>query len=108
LKRDALRLYREIWVQERRDWKILTRGREKPQDNSKIELAQSIYSLFPERSRLADKMAITRPLTPDEMWAALGDLHTLCLRGSDVFHLPGSCLSIGTCPVENCQRRMHG
>ncbi|KIW11740.1 hypothetical protein PV08_09012 [Exophiala spinifera] len=108
LKRDALRLYQETWVQQRRDWKILTRGKETAQDNSKTELAQSIYKLFPERGRLADKMTTTRLLTSDEMWAALDDLHTLCLRSSDVFYLPGSRPSNDACPVENCQCRMHG
>jgi hypothetical protein len=53
-------------------------------------------------------MATTRPLTSDEMWAALVDLHTLYLQGSDVFYLPGLRPSNGACPVENCQRRMHG
>lgn len=106
LKRDALRLYQETWVQERRDWKILTRGKEVAEDNSKTELAQSIYKLFPERGRLAEKMASTSPLTTDEMWAALRDLHTLCLREPNVLYLPGSRPVDGACPVKRCQRRM--
>jgi hypothetical protein len=103
LKRDALRLYQETWVQERRDWKVLTRGKEVVQDNSKTELAQSIYKLFPERGRLAQKMACTSPLTTDEMWAALRDLHTLCLREPKVLYLPGSHPIDGACPVKRCQ-----
>lgn len=106
LKRDALRLYQETWVQERRDWKILTRGKEVVQDKSKTEMARSIYKLFPERGRLAQKMAYTSPLTTDEMWAALRDLHTLCLREPEVLYLPGSHPIDGACPVERCQRPM--
>lgn len=106
LKRDALRLYQETWVQERRDWKILTRGKEVAEDNSKTELAQSIHKLFPERGRLAEKMASTSPLTTDEMWAALRDLHTLCLREPNVLYLPGSRPVDGACPVKRCERRM--
>ena len=106
LKQDTRRLYQETWVQERRDWKILTRGKEAAEDNSKTELAQSVYKLFPERGRLAEKMVATYPLATDEMWAALRDLHTLCLRDSDVLYLPGSRGVDDACPVRRCQRPM--
>lgn len=106
LKRDALRLYQETWIQERRDWKILTRGREVAQDNSKTELSQGVYKLFPERGRLAQKMALTRPLKSDEMWDSLQDLHTLCLQDSNVLYLPGSRPLDGACPVKCCRRQM--
>ena len=99
LKRDAKRLYQETWVQERRDWKTLTRGKEVAKDNSKTELAPSIYKLFPERGRLAEKMASTHPLTADQMCAALRDLHTLSLRDSNVLYLRGSRPIDGACPV---------
>lgn len=45
---------------------------------------------FPERRRLAEKMSCTDALSLDEMWAALGDLHSLCCRDSDALCLPGS------------------
>lgn len=107
LKRDALRLYQETWVQERRDWKILTRGKEVAQDRSKTELAQDIYKLFPERGRLAERMASTHPLSSDEMWDALGDVRALCLQDSNVLYLPGSRPVDGACPVKACQRQMN-
>lgn len=37
LKQDALRQYQENWVRERRDWKILTRGKEVATDNCKTD-----------------------------------------------------------------------
>jgi hypothetical protein len=52
----ALRLFQETWVQEHRDWKTLTRGKEVAQDDSETELAQDIYKSFPERGRLAERM----------------------------------------------------
>ena len=108
LKRDARRLYQETWLQERRDWTVLTRGKEAAEDNSKTEMAPGVYKLFPERGRLAEKMAATCPLATDEMWAALADLHVLCLRDSDMLYLPGSRAINGVCPAELCQRQMKG
>jgi hypothetical protein len=49
MKSKALRQYQEHWVRERRDWKILTRGRGVVKDK-----------LIPERGRLAQKMAADR------------------------------------------------
>ena len=105
LKKDALDLYQDCWIQERRDWIVQSRGREKAQDESKTELAPSIYKLFPERGRLAQAMASTHALPAEEMWAALQDLVTLCHRGTDVLYLPGSRPINGACPI--CQRRMN-
>lgn len=107
IERDALRQYQESWIQERRDWKVLTRGKEVAKDNSKTELVQSIYLLFPERGRLAKKMASACPLTSDEMWDALRDLYTLCLEDSNVLYLPGSRPMDDACPTKCCQRRMN-
>ncbi|KIW99637.1 uncharacterized protein Z518_11050 [Rhinocladiella mackenziei CBS 650.93] len=106
LKRDALRQYQESWVRERRDWYVLTRGNVVPQDNSKMELAQTIYKLFPERGRLAQAMASLYPLTTDKMWDALRDVQSLCLQDSDVLYLPGLRPVDGACPVKYCHRRM--
>lgn len=105
LKKDALDLYRECWIQERRDWIVQTRGKEQADNESKTDLAPSIYKLFPERGRLAQAMASTSVLSVDEMWAALQDLLTLCLRDVDVLYLPGSRPVDGECPI--CRRRMN-
>lgn len=80
LKRLALRKYQEAWVAERRDWKILTRGKERPRDLCKTELARNLCLLVPERGRLAQWMASDEPLSPGEMWRAAQDLHSLCCR----------------------------
>lgn len=67
LKKDALDLYRECWIQERRDWIVETRGREQADNESKTDLAPSLYKLFPERGRLARAMATTSALSVEEM-----------------------------------------
>ncbi|EXJ95819.1 hypothetical protein A1O1_00943 [Capronia coronata CBS 617.96] len=104
LKKAALDLYQECWIQERRDWIVQSRGRQKAKDGSKTVLAPSIYNLFPERGRLARAMASTHALPVEEMWAALQDLVTLCRRDMDTVYLPGSRPVDGLCPI--CQRRM--
>jgi hypothetical protein len=71
LKNEALRQYQEHWIQERRDWKILTRGKETALDKSKTDFVQSLCLLIPERGRLAPKMAADHALEPAEMWHAL-------------------------------------
>ena len=107
LHREAIRVYQESWVQERRDWKVLTRGKEVAKDHSKTELAQSVYIFFPERGRVAGKMASPHPMTSDEMWDALRDLQSLCSQDSDVHYLPGTRPVNGACPVQNCLRRLN-
>ena len=102
LKSNAIRQYQEHWVRERRDWKILTRGREAAQDRSKTEFVESICALVPERGRLARRMAAEEPLEPEEMWRALQDLYSLCVEDFTVLYLPGSRPVDGACPAICC------
>ena len=106
LKNQVLRRYQEHWVQERRDWNILTRGKGATQDKSKADFVQSICLLIPERGRLAQKMAADHALEPGEMWQALQDLYTLCVQDFTVLYLPKSRPVDGAYPVKCCQLRM--
>ena len=103
MKLAALRQYQQHWVRERRDWKILTRGKEIAQDKSKTDFVQNIRLLIPERGRLAEQMGVDRPLEPDEMWQALKDLHALCVQDFTVLYLSRSRPVDGACPVKCCQ-----
>ena len=106
LKSRALRQYQEHWVQERRDWNILTRGTEVVQDRCKTEFVENICALIPERGRLANRMAADQPLEPEEMWQAMQDLHNLCLEDFTVLYLPRSRPVDGACPARCCQLRL--
>ena len=106
LKKQALRQYQETWIRERRDWKILTRGKAAAQDKSKTDFVQSLCLLIPERGRLAQQMAADHALEPAEMWQALQDLYTLCVQDFTVLYLPKSRPVDGACPVKCCQLRM--
>jgi hypothetical protein len=106
LRLDALRQYQQHWIRERRDWKILTRGKEVASDKGRTEFVQSVCLLIPERGRLAQNMASDQPLEPGEMWRALQDIHSLCVQDFTVLYLPRSRPIDGACPVKCCQLRM--
>ena len=106
MKSKALLQYQEHWIRERRDWKILTRGRGVAQDTSKTDIVQNICLLIPERGRLAQTMAADQPSEPGEMWQALQDLHSLCVQDFTVLYLPRSRPVDGACPTKCCQLRL--
>ena len=103
LKGSALRQYQESWIQQRRDWKIITRGREQARYLDRTDLVQSLCLLFPERARLAQRLASDEPLTAETKWLAMEDLYTLCTRDFPVLYLPGCQPVVCTCPVECCR-----
>ena len=103
LKGSSLRQYQESWIQQRRDWKIITRGREQARDLNRTDLVQSLCLLFPERARLAQRLASDEPLTAGTKWLAMEDLYTLCSRDFPVLYLPGCQPVVETCPVKCCQ-----
>jgi hypothetical protein len=96
LEHRALVSYRAAWMRERRDWKILTRGKVSPEvdDNT-----SQLTLILPERSRIQAKMASTLSLTAAEMREAIQDIYTLIARDGEVFYLPGEEPRNGLCPV---------
>jgi len=56
LKRSTLHQYQEQWVQERRDWKITTRGKQQNKDQRRTKLVCYLSLLFPERSHVAKRL----------------------------------------------------
>lgn len=102
LKQKAKRQYQESWIQERRDRKILTRGKEAAQDHRKTDFVQCIWLLIPERGRLAQKMASDRPLDDNAMWDALQDLYSLCVQDFTILYLPNSHPIKGAYPAKCC------
>lgn len=106
IKDEALRQYRVDWVQERRDWKILSRGKELPKDPVRTDVAQDIFRIMPERARVAKMMLFMRRLSVMEKLQAVLDLCTLCIQNVEVLHLPNEKPIGGACPVEKCQLPM--
>jgi hypothetical protein len=88
--------YRKNWVKERRDWKVLTRGRVATAVDTDVS---RLCLLIPERARVAEKMRRKSPISVDEMREATRDLLALCKRDDTVFYLPGEEPVDGACPV---------
>jgi len=107
LKRTTLRQYQQHWTRDRRDWKILTRGKQQADDLCKTDIVQSLCLLIPERGRLALGMASDDPISPAAMWRAMEDLHSLCTRNFTVLYLPGNEPREDACPVKCCQLKMN-
>lgn len=106
LNRAALRNHQERWVQDRRDWKILTQGKQPPSDISKTDLVRNLSLLIPEWGHLAETMASDEPLSPAVMWHAMQDLHSLCTRDHTILYLPGHEPLKGSCPVKCCPLKL--
>jgi hypothetical protein len=101
-KRDRLPRYQKEWIQERRDWQVVTRGEKTPDDPSKEDFFRDMCFWRPERGRLAKIMASDEELTSDEMWLAIVDLYALCTQDYTVLYLPRVVPIGGRCPVESC------
>jgi hypothetical protein len=84
----GLKEYQSHWVRERRDQRILNRGKEEPiiSDNNVSTRAQSL--IMPEIAKISSLMSSDRELSFDEMLAFVDDLKTLCERDYDVIYLP--------------------
>lgn len=83
LKQSTLRQYQEAWVQERRDWKILTRGKEQPGDIYKSDVVQNLSaSYFLNGDALPRKW----PLMSLYLQAQCGMPHGICTLGATETH----------------------
>ena len=108
LKRVALHEHQEKWVQERRDWQILTRGKKQADNPHRADLTHSLSLLFPERLRLAQKLASDGTLTSEDRWLAMEDLYTL-VHPRSLCPLPSrspTCKRVLPCEVLSVQPRM--
>ncbi|KAI2844070.1 hypothetical protein CBS12448_9977 [Aspergillus niger] len=94
--------YQSDWVRNRRDWKILTRGRERPEHIEQAAEKQVLCKLMPELGRLAAVISSNQALSFDEKASVVNDIHTHCLRQFDVVYLPGEEPQEGRCRVPAC------
>ncbi|KAJ5291551.1 hypothetical protein N7478_000802 [Penicillium angulare] len=102
----GLKGYQNRWVRERRDHRILNRGKEEPliSDNDVSTRAQ--FLLMPELANISSLMSSDKELSFDRMLAFVDDLKTLCERDFDVVYLPRESPVQGRCPAKDCLKRM--
>jgi hypothetical protein len=103
LERETLRQYQKQWIQDRRVWKILSRGKERAKDVCRNDLFQHLCLLRPERGRLATMMNSEEPLSLADSWQAIRDMQSLITQDFTVLYLPGHEPVEGACPVSQCQ-----
>jgi hypothetical protein len=103
LERETLRQYQKQWIQERRVWKILSRGKERAKDVCRNDLFQHLCLLRPERGHLARMMASEEPLSLADNWQAIRDMQSLITQDFTVLYLPGHEPVEGACPVPCCR-----
>jgi len=106
LTRKAFTQYKLEWVQQRRDWKIDTRGKERPDDDTKRDLEDVLSRLMPERGRLAKTMTSDKTTTEQERKQCIEDLCSLISQDCTALHLPGEKSVDGICPIKGCGREM--
>jgi hypothetical protein len=102
----AFQRYQTEWVQNQRDWKVLTRGRERPDHAEQTAEKQAQCKLMPELGRLAAVMSSNEFLSFEEKVVVVKDLYTQCLRDFDVVYRPGEEPVEGRCPVKSCGKSM--
>lgn len=100
----ALQDYHARWVRERRDRKIMTRGRECTDHIEQVAEKQVLGKVMPELGRLMGVMSSNKPLAFHEKASVVEDLHTHCLRDFSVVYLPGEDPVEGRCPVGYCKK----
>ena len=102
----TLKKYKLEWVQQRRDWKIATRGKQRPDDNEKNDMLGILSQIMPERGRLARIMVSGRVISNEERRQVIEDLFSLASQGYTTIYLPGESPINGVCPARGCDVTM--
>ncbi|KAH0430804.1 hypothetical protein CcaCcLH18_07584 [Colletotrichum camelliae] len=101
LKATALSDYREQWVKDRRNWKLLTRGKVSP-DTSTSD-GNLIVAFIPELKRVERLMLSNQPLSSECMQRATHDLYILASNGFEILYYPGEEPIAGRCQFCNVE-----
>lgn len=102
LRRECLKQYEVEWVEQRRRWKVITRGEERPEDDIKKDLWDILCIIMPERGRLARTLISDRVVSADERRQAVQDLYSLASQDCMIIYRPGEKPVDGVCPVKGC------
>ncbi|GKT92451.1 hypothetical protein Ct61P_10301 [Colletotrichum tofieldiae] len=95
LKAKALESYRQQWVRERRDWKVLTRGKVTPEVSTAE--GNQLVNFVPALERVEKLMLSMSPLSPENMRQAMQDLYVLASKGFSILYYPGEEPVAGEC-----------
>lgn len=106
LRLAGLKAYQNQWLRERRDQRILSKGKEElpTGENDVCTRAQAV--VMPELARITSWMTSDGELSFHEMILLVDDLKTHCERDFDVVYLPNESPIQGRCPVKGCQQEV--
>ena len=102
LTKKSLQQYKLEWIRQRRDWKVKTRGKERPNDDEQTDLLGILSRVMPERGRLTRMMVSDKIVSEEERRQAIEDLCSLASQDCTVLYRPGEKPIEGICPVEGC------
>ncbi len=102
LTSSSLTKYQVEWVQERRDWKIATRGKQRPDDDDQTVQLGILSRIMPERGRLAHAMISDQIISNEQRKRVIEDLCSLASRDCTTVYLPDEWPIHGMCPAQGC------
>jgi hypothetical protein len=102
----GLKEYQNRWIRERRDQRILSKGKEEPvlEDGDVCTRAQAL--MMSEFARVSTLMSSDKELSFNEMLLFVEDLRTHCDRDFDVVYLPHESPIRGRCPTRGCHKEI--
>lgn len=103
IRQSELHRYQTQWVRERRDQRILTRGKNQHESLESDACTRALTLIMPEMGYIAEALSSAEPLTHDQKLLFGSQLLTQCRRNYDVVYLPGESPINGHCPVDTCQ-----
>lgn len=103
IRQSELHRYQTQWVRERRDQRILMRGKNQHESLESDTYTRALALIMPEMGNIAETLCSAEPLTHDHKLLFGSQLLTQCRRDYDVVYLPGESPINGHCPVDTCQ-----
>lgn len=102
-----LKKYQSSWIRERRDRRILNKGKgEQAIDDDNDVCTRSQALIMPEFARISTLMSFDGVLSFNEMLLFVEDLKTYCGRDFDVVYLPQESPIAGRCPARGCHKEI--
>ncbi|KAJ6171572.1 hypothetical protein N7470_000639 [Penicillium chermesinum] len=102
-----LKKYQTSWIRERRDKRILNKGKEERALDDDDDVCTRVQALImPETSRISTLMHFDGELSFNEMLLFVEDLRSHCERDFDVVYLPQESPIKGRCPATDCNEEI--
>lgn len=101
-----LKKYQSSWIRERRDQRILNKGKDERalDDDDVCTRVQAL--IMPDFARISTLMNFDGELSFDEMLLFVEDLKNHCERDFDVIYLPQESPVKGRCPARDCNEEI--